>query len=230
MILLPVIDRELRSAARHSFTYSLRALGVLALLVVFGMVGLGEGLGRGIGGKLFGSLHCALFFAIWLLVPLLAADSISRERREGTLPLLFLTPLRPSEIVYAKGLVHGLRAFTLWLAVVPLLTVPFLIGGVSWQEVAFSVLVNFSSLCLAMAAGILASASSKSWTRAMGLAMAMSVLLLLAFLCGLALLVWTLGSFGTSTGVTRFGMRRTFGVGQMLSSGEPMLLWGYALA
>src|SRR5215831_11171333 len=145
MILLPVIERELRSAARHSFTYSLRTLGVLAALVVFAMVALQEGLGQGSGSLLFRYLHRTLFFSIWLLVPLLTADCISRERREGTLPLLFLTALKPRDIVYAKVMVHGLRAFTLWLAIVPILTIPFLLGGVSDVEVLASVLVNFSS-------------------------------------------------------------------------------------
>src|SRR6266404_544378 len=182
MILLPVIDRELRAAARHSFTYSLRVIGVLALLVVFAMVSLEEGLGRGIGSKLFSYLHYTLFFSIWILVPLLTADCISRERREGTLPLLFLTPLKPRDIVYAKGMAHGLRALTLWLAVVPILTVPFIVGGVSWQEVAFSVLVNFSSICLAMAAGMLGSAAGKSWTRAMGMGLGLSLAFLLLFM------------------------------------------------
>ena len=37
MILLPVIEREFRAAARQSLTYNLRVLGVLALLVVLGM-------------------------------------------------------------------------------------------------------------------------------------------------------------------------------------------------
>src|SRR5579859_1247473 len=175
MILLPAIERELRAAARHSFTYSLRVIGVMALLVVFGAMVLEEGLGRGAGGKLFGHLHCALFFSIWILGPLLTADCISRERREGTLPLLFLTPLRPRDIVNAKSMAHALRAFTLGLAVVPLLTVPFLLGGVSWPEVVLSVLVNSSSICLAIGAGLVGSATSKTWTRAMSLALGLSV-------------------------------------------------------
>jgi ABC-type transport system involved in multi-copper enzyme maturation permease subunit len=118
-------------------------------------------------------------------VPLLAADTISRERREGTLPLLFLTPLKPRGIVYGKGMVHALRAFTLWLAVLPVLTVCFLIGGVEWSAVLLSVVINFSSLCLALAAGLAASAVTKTWTRSLALAMVIAVLFFLAFLTAL---------------------------------------------
>jgi ABC-type transport system involved in multi-copper enzyme maturation permease subunit len=101
---------------------------------------------------------------------LFAADCISIERREGTLALLFLTPLKARQIVLSKGFVHGLRALTLWLSATPILTIAFLIGGLSWKEIVMSVCANFSSICFALAAGILASSASKSWLRAMILA------------------------------------------------------------
>ena len=105
--------------------------------------------------------------AIWVLVPMLTADCISRERREGTLGLLFLTPLKGTDVVVAKGLAHGLRAMTLGLAVLPVLTIPFLLGGVSWAEAVMSVMLNANAMCWALAAGLLASAWSKAWLRAM---------------------------------------------------------------
>ncbi len=182
MIRLPVIERELRAAARHSFTYSLRVLGVLAL-------------------------------------------RISRERREGTLPLLFLTALRPRDIVYAKGMANGLRAFTLCLAVIPILTIPFLVGGVSKSEVAVSVLLNFSSICLAMMAGLLASTASKTWTRALGMAMFLSVLFLLSFACVLPLAVEMFAELTLSGG----GIAPRMLANQMYPSEVPLLLWGFAL-
>jgi ABC-type transport system involved in multi-copper enzyme maturation permease subunit len=122
-------------------------------------------------------------------VPFLTADCISRERREGTLPLLFLTPLSARDIVYAKGFAQGLRSFTIWLAVLPLFTVCFLGGGVDWPEVIMSALVNFSAVCLALGAGLMASGATRVWTRAVAGASLMSVLLLLTFL---VLLPWTM--------------------------------------
>ena len=116
-------------------------------------------------------------------MPLLAADCISHERREGTIGLLFLTPLKAREIVLSKGLVHGVRALSLWIAVLPVLTIAFLLGGVTWKEAALSVLMNFSSICWALAAGLIASSFTKPWLRAMllsgGLAMCFSVAFIL---------------------------------------------------
>ena len=181
MTVTPVIARELRASARQSFTYYLRVLGVTAALLASVLFGLNHGFEPALGRELFGALHRALLGAIWLLVPILTADCISRERREGTLGLLFLTPLKATDIVVAKGLAHGLRAVTLGLAVVPVLTIPFLMGGVSWAEAVLSVMVNVNAMCWALAAGLLASAWSKTWLRALvGAALLVEVFFILS--------------------------------------------------
>src|SRR5579859_532331 len=196
MVLLPLIAREMRSAARQPFTYYLRTLSVAALLTVLAfMIVEGQGdLDR--GGRAFARLHATLLIAIWVLVPLLTADCISRERREQTLPILFLTPLKPRHIVMAKGMAHGLRAFSLWLAVLPLLTIPFIVGGVSWREAVLSVLLSFGSICLAMAAGLLAYACSRISMRALALAACLGFLFFFGFASELGYLASQLG-FGT---------------------------------
>lgn len=186
MVFLPVIERELRASARHPFTYYLRTLGAGALLLASLFFGLEHGFESSFGGKLFGYLHFTMFYAIWILVPLLAADCISRERREGTLGLLFMTGLRGPDIVVAKSVAHGLRALSLWVAVAPVLAIPFLLGGVSWQEAMLSVAINSSAMCWALAAGVLGSAWSKTWGRAVLRAAIFAVffLLLMAVVTG----------------------------------------------
>ena len=179
MTFLPVVGRELLTTARHTFTYYLRVLGAAAALVASLLFAMDHGFGTNLGAQLFAYLHTTVFGAIWIFVPLLTADCISRERRDGTLGLLFLTRLRASDIVVAKGLAHGLRAMTLWLAVVPVVTIPVLLGGVGWTEASVSVLANFSALCWALAAGLLASAWSKTWLRALLAATALAFLGLL---------------------------------------------------
>ena len=190
MTVLPVIERELRAAARQPFTYYLRLLGVAALLLEGVLFGLRSGFAANLGSALFGSLHSALFLAIWILVPLLTADCLSRERREGTLGLLFLTPLRAGGIVVAKGLAQGLRAVTLWLAVLPVLTIPFLLGGVSWYQAVLSVLLNFSAMCWALSAGLLASAWNRRWTRALLWALLLACLFVLMLGMSAGVFIW----------------------------------------
>ena len=103
MSVLPVIVRELRSQARQPLTYWLRLVGGISVVLAIGMalwtMGAITGQARGsygfqntvqaFGTALFGKMNLFIFLAIWLFVPLATADAVSRERREGTLPLLY---------------------------------------------------------------------------------------------------------------------------------------------
>jgi hypothetical protein len=109
--------------------------------------------------------------------------------------LLFLTPLKPRHIVYAKGAAHGLRAVTLWLAVLPMMAIPLLAGGVGGFELLMFTLVSWASLCLALAAGILASGVSRVYSRALALAGVLAVFF--AVFMGLSF-IWVLDVFGFS--------------------------------
>ena len=185
MIIPTLIGRELRTTARQPHAYYLRTATAAALVLAFAVAFL-QGPQEAGGRHVFARLHAALLWAIWLLVPILTADCISRERREQTLPILFLTLLKPWHVIIAKGLSQSLRAMTHWAAVFPVLTVPFIVGGVGWTEALLSGLLGISSICLATAAGLSASSQAKVHTRALILALSIN----LALFCGLA---FTLG-------------------------------------
>ena len=174
MNLLPVIMRELRAQSRQPMTYWLRAIGIGAILGVMALVDV-RGVPSELGGRLFSALNATLFLSIWIFVPLLTADTISREKREGTLVLLFLTPLTPIGIVFGKSLIHTLRAITLFLAVLPVLALPFLLGGLTWKDCVVSLFLNSSALVLALAAGLLASTLATDSRRALVLALVLSL-------------------------------------------------------
>jgi hypothetical protein len=83
--------------------------------------------------------------------------------------LLFLTNLRAQEIVLAKAVAHGLRALTLWLATIPLIAVPVLLGGLSWEEIVFSCTLALASILFALSVGVFASACARRINGAVGL-------------------------------------------------------------
>ena len=192
------IEREMLSQARSPAHHGLRVAGAAALLAESGYFALATGFAVNRGGELFRLLNGTLLAFIWLVVPLIAADCISRERREGTIGLLFLTPLRARDIVMAKGLAHGLRSLTLWLAALPIMSLPFLLGGVGWREAVWSAQVNFCCLCGALGAALLASCLSKQWLRAQVLACILAVTFATVFFYLLGLTVLKL-SFMTRT-------------------------------
>ncbi len=168
MTFLPIVAREMRAEAHRPENWRLRVGAAIIFSLCFLTAFLGAGpMQRVTGDQIFWRLHMALFAGIWLVVPALTADSISRERREGTLGLLFLTPLTPIGVVLGKTTVLMLRAAMILAAALPLLTGCVVLGGVGWYYLAASFAFNSSALCLALAAGILASACSRRLARAL---------------------------------------------------------------
>src|SRR5947207_5740083 len=129
MRFLPVVERELRMAARRRSTYGLRLLVALAAFsLTLWICTLPE---RGqppaeLGKSLFAVLTVMAFGYCLLIGPFLTTDSISSEKREGTLGLLFLTDLNCFDVVLGKwassslaGL-YGMSSVFLWLCMLHL--------------------------------------------------------------------------------------------------------------
>jgi ABC-type Na+ efflux pump permease subunit len=158
----PVVLRELREGARRPVNRRLRfwsaAIGLLLVGLILPNVG---GSAVSTGSYLLVGLHTFLIVMIFLIVPALTADCIARERRDGTLGLLFLTPLSANGIVAGKLLVQALRALTLWLAVLPLLTIPFLSGGVTWFDALTAATLEFCTGIICLGAGLLVSSFAR---------------------------------------------------------------------
>src|SRR5438270_6927948 len=164
MTIFPVIVREVRAASRQRFTYLFRMLCAALMLVCSFLYALDGGFRVDAGGGgLFAELHMTLFSAIWIMVPLLVADCLSRERREGTLGLLFLTRLSGPEVVLAKAMAHALKVLSVCVAALPIMTLPFIFGGIRWAQVLCSLELNLGAVCWSLGAGLLASAWSSSW-------------------------------------------------------------------
>jgi len=180
-----VLQRELVVQARQARTYWLRFLAGLALAATLGgqIFTLGDlaramGLWRGAptGAELFAGLHTVISLVLLFTAPLIAADSIARERREGTLGLLALTPLQPFEIVLGKVGAHVIRLFSLWLLSVPMLMVPVLMGGVNWVDIKCALGIELTILCTGLAAGMIASTVALQWGNVAALAGGLTLL------------------------------------------------------
>jgi ABC-type Na+ efflux pump permease subunit len=139
-----------------------------ALILVFASIMLSEQLSpSGWGPALFEGLNQILLFAFWILVPLMTADCVSREKREGTLGLLFLTPLTVLDVIAGKAAIHVLRALTLFLAALPILGLPLVFGGVDWRWVLIAAAAQANAVLLGIAAGIYASTRGGSTIQVM---------------------------------------------------------------
>jgi len=155
---LPVIAMEMRSASRRTWTFGLRLLfalaGAAACLVVLILPHLSPAQKGQTMLVLLSFL--GLFFCL-AAGGFLTADCVSSEKREGTLGLLFLTPLTGMDIVLGKMVCHGLQMFYGVCAVFPVFFLPMFTGGVTWAEVSRIVLALVLALLLSAAVGMLVS-------------------------------------------------------------------------
>lgn len=182
---LPMFVRELRREARSGSQYWLRVCGGLILLGLFLLLWPSSPQSpAALTRYLFAATHSAMLGSILIFAPALTADCLSSERREGTLGLLFLTPLTPWSIVVGKSLVQIGRAAVLWLATIPIAAVVFLLGPISWLDVAIAVAIQFSALLLALAGGLVASSLTRRATSAILLGEILAIFFtLLLFVC-----------------------------------------------
>jgi len=178
---LPIVERELRVAARKRHTFWLRIVAALVALVVgggfmvltmaapFGMTQLGSALfGVLTWLSLAAALSAGLFFT---------SDCVSEEKREGTLGFLFLTDLRGYDVVLGKLMATSLRCFFALLAIFPILAITMLMGGVTAPQFWKTVLALVNALFCSLATGMFVSAISRDSQKALG-----ATLLFLLFL------------------------------------------------
>lgn len=181
MTVLPIVDRELRIASRRRLTYWSRPIAALLLTAAFGAVQLvlwrSGGTRMNLGQVEFAVLKWMLLMLVGLAGIFLTLDTLSEERREGTLGLLFLTDLRGYDIVLGKLISNSLRACYNLLAAFPILGLTLLIGGVTGREFWRVTLVISNTLFLSLAVGMLISSLSRESIRAMNAALCLIVLL-----------------------------------------------------
>jgi len=125
MTFLPIVDRELRAAARRKSTYRIRCwtavLAMLAGLLSLPLLVFSTMRGGSLGNPLFTVLSNYGFGLCLLAGVFLTADCLSEEKREGTIGLLFLTDLKGYDVVLGKFMATSLNAFYGLFAVLPIL-------------------------------------------------------------------------------------------------------------
>jgi ABC-type transport system involved in multi-copper enzyme maturation permease subunit len=167
---LPIVARELRVASRRPVTYWVRSLSALSLVLVGVAVFLSmkEDAPKLLSTTLFASLTAAAGIFCLFSGVRSTADCISEEKREGTLGLLFLTDLKGYDVVLGKLAGTSLNSLYGLMAVMPLLAIPFLLGGVTPGEFARMGGVVVNTLFLSLAIGLCVSAFTKSSRTAVG--------------------------------------------------------------
>jgi len=159
MTLLPVVARELRAASRRPGTYWGRVLaGGIALLLSAWIVLVEKAVTANRGGEpMFYALAVPALGFAFLAGLLYAADTVSAEKRDGTLGLLFLTDLRGHDVTLGKLTGNSLGAVYGLVTMLPFLALTLLLGGVTAGDYSRMTLLLLTTLFTSLATGVLAS-------------------------------------------------------------------------
>ena len=206
---LPIVERELRIAARKRSTFWVRIIaaftgvviagGFLVLQLAMSRAGVGGGAVFQIGTVLFSVLTWMSLAAALSAGVFFTSDCLSEEKREGTLGFLFLTDLRGYDVVFGKLLATSLRGFFALLSIFPVLAITFMLGGVTGEVFWKTMLALANALFFSLAVGMLVSAISRDSQRAL----IVTVVVMLMFIFGGPVLDGVLAeTYGRSFGMT----------------------------
>lgn len=179
MTFLPIVERELRETSRRPITYYTRS-GAALLMLGLALWVYATSFYRspsGAGQVIFATLTGFAMFICLFCGLRATADCISKEKRDGTLGLLFLTDLRGYDVVLGKLAANSLGIFYALLAIVPVLGLPLLMGGVSPGEFARVSLVCVNTMLMSLSVGILVSTLNRDARKAIGAAALILILL-----------------------------------------------------
>lgn len=177
----PVVERELRVAARYPSTYWSRAsagasgVAVICLVMLTQLTTAPLAMVGQITFRLLGGMAA---LTVLVSVVHLASAAFAREKREDTLGLLFLTPLRPVDMVLGKLVSTSLSSFYRFLALVPVLAVPLLAGGVTVGSFVLLVVALLNLIFLGATLGLWISAQCWDEKRAGSVASSIMIALL----------------------------------------------------
>lgn len=175
----PVLVKEFRTRMRGTraywvlLGYTLLLAGVVAMMyfgyessVVQRAEALGGGAGaegaRDLGRNIFNFVFIAQAIMVALITPAITSGTITIEREQRSYELLVTTPLRQVDLIRGKLIAAVSFVVLLLTASLPLVSLSFLVGGVSPAEIFFSYLVIALSAFVYGASGIFWSATLRT--------------------------------------------------------------------
>jgi ABC-type transport system involved in multi-copper enzyme maturation permease subunit len=191
MKVFPVVERELRAASRRRGTYWVRFVAAAVAIVIAGWILL---LTRDsvqsdqISKSIFIALSIFAFIYCLFAGVRNTADCISEERREGTLGLLFLTDLKPFDVLFGKLAATSLNSLYGLVAMFPVLALPLLLGGMTFDQYSVMLLVLLNTLFLSLAVGLCVS----TYVQGERAAMSLTLFMVFFFCFGWSIFGWLL--------------------------------------
>ena len=179
-----------------------------------------------LGKFLLGTVVVFQFFFVALLAPAFTAGIITGEREKQTYDLLMTTLLRPRSIILGKMGAALAWLLLLVLAVVPLSSLSFLLGGVALEELVLALVVLLAATFFYGAIGLFWSSVMRSTIAAVVLALlTIGILLgLLPVLYFMALTLISIANRGSTPEILQSPTVLYFN--ELLLAGHPLYAMG----
>jgi ABC-2 type transport system permease protein len=200
----PVLVKELRGRMRGPRAFVLLTIYLLILsivtLLLYAALGANPGTdlnaGRRIGKALFLTIAAVALIEVCVITPALTSGSIAGERERQTYDLLVASRLSPWQIVWGKLGAALAFALLLILAVVPVMSLAFLFGGVTLAEVLIALVGLVATALFYATVGLFWSAVMRGTLGATILSLGSIILmqLLIPFLWVISTLIFARGS------------------------------------
>jgi ABC-type transport system involved in multi-copper enzyme maturation permease subunit len=145
---LPLFSKELGEMAQRRQTYLSRVAFTVLIFLWSGLLYLPALRAArlsplavfGQGGQLLDVIYQIEWWGLCLFVPALVSPALAAEKERQTLQLLFLTRLGPWTILLEKLLSRFVPVATFLLVSLPLLSMAYLLGGVTQKELELAIL------------------------------------------------------------------------------------------
>ncbi len=221
----PIISKEIKQLlrSRQAFGLQLAYIGILCLVAIIiwprgGIYSLSSLASR----DLFTVLSLGQLILVALFSPAFTATAITVEKERGTFDMLFASPLRPRAIIFGKLISSITILLLLIFSSLPVMSVCFLLGGVSLTELIQAVQVLIVATVLFGLIGLCISAiSNRSYSATLATYIVILFLSAGPWIPAMVLANWREGAFLFNT------IRSVSPFTAMLSISQPDLLRAY---
>lgn len=171
---LPLLAKELVEQAARRRTYIVRVAYAALLFLAFALYFHSEVPRQagspyhvfGMGKQMFEFLVGIQFAGIYIFLPAMMSGVLTYEKERRSLELVFLTDLRPWEILLQKYLGRLVPMFTFLLLSLPLMAIAYAFGGISADYLASGVFILLITCLQVGAFALMVSAFCRTTTQA----------------------------------------------------------------
>lgn len=155
----PIVIKELRQAVRGRFVVTLVILSLIAQMIAV----IGAMIGQRIestnierapaGPMLFETIYVVLLFGSFILIPMYAGIRMMSEHSDSNVDLLFITTIRPRNVVAGKILSSAVLTALIFSAAIPFLMFSYVLRGIDFIGIIY---VTACGILLVVSQSILA--------------------------------------------------------------------------